>query len=198
MFILLSFIATSKAVEFQCGVFRNDIGWPSVGTTYTCWFGQVAVKNSSTSLESVQGKHLEGRKNADVKAISIYNDRTKMEKLPGSIEKFFPKLLVFRWIFGNIKSISSQDLKPFPRLKVLILGENKITSLDGNLFKNNLQLRRIEFWSNKISIVGKNLLGNLKDLTYADFRFNPCIKTWAETPKEIDDLKQELLDKCPL
>lgn len=41
------------------------------------------------------------------------------------------------------------------------------------------------------------LLSDLSKLIYVDFRFNPCINTYASSPQAIENLKAQLLTQCP-
>lgn len=184
----------SDAIEFRCE-FRN-VGWSApVGSAYTCDYAQVTNQNNSTSLDSVQGYHLDGKRNSDVKALWV--EWTKLEKLPTNIETFLPNLEVLLWAAGNLVAITADDLRPFPEMKFLSLHNNKIVSLDSDLFHHSPKLVRFEIFVNEIRNVGYDLLANLKELTAVQFSGNPCISFYATTPEVILELKERLVTQCP-
>ena len=113
------------------------------------------------------------------------------------IEKFFPNLRVFYWDFGNLTTLTADDLKPFPELQALHVQYNKLVSLDGDLFKYTPKLRWIDFDKNLLENVGIGLLDGLNNLTSAWFINNPCIDMEAETPAAIQELKLKLQNQCP-
>lgn len=168
-----------------------------VGTVYTCWRAQISNYNNSTSLESVQQNHLEGKINSDVRALRVESDATRMKKLPKNIEGFFPNLEVLIWVYGNLMSITADDLKPFPEMKNLALWDNEIVSLDSDLFQHSPMLDVFHVTSNKIANVGHNVLANLNELREVWFSNNPCISFIAQTPQQIAELKQMLVAQCP-
>lgn len=154
-----------------------------------------SIDNGETTLESVQGTHLAGRSNADVKGLSVNNDRFS-KQLPKKIEAFFPNLIAIRWSEGNLESITADDFRPFPELKLLSFGNNKIASLDEDLFKHTPRLSHIEFFNNRITIVGEDLLSLLKELETVSFSKNRCIDESASTYEKLQEIKQKLLSQC--
>lgn len=125
------------------------------------------------------------------------DDVTELSRLPKNIELFFTNLIVLFWDAGNLLSITAEDLKPFPGLKMFAVYDNNLVSLDGDLFQHTTKLNFIEFASNRITNVGPNLLGNLAELIEVDFSNNLCISANATTPEGIQTLKLKLAMQCP-
>jgi len=79
-----------------------------------------------------------------------------------------------------LKEIRSTDLKPFPNLTYLNLGENLIQVLEDGLFDYNPELEILAFWGNKIIHVGMNVFSSLAKLTSLSLGNNVCIVLIAE------------------
>lgn len=135
-----------------------------------------------------------GRNNDNVR---VFNSDTTHEfsSFPRNLERFFPNLEMIG-ILGPLRSISAEDLAPWPNLILLNLAENSITTLESDLFQNSPKLLYLSFANNSIQTVGVDLLSKLNYLTSADFRGNICIDTFAETPEEIENLKVQLITQC--
>lgn len=127
--------------------------------TYLCEVTIINVENSTTVTE-VSGTHLEGKNNEDVKAFVIRN-QTTITKIPEGIEKFFADLELFIWEFGHISTIDSSTFKPFPNLVFIDLGNNRLVTLNSNLFQHTRKLRVISFAGNLLEQVGHDLLTGL-------------------------------------
>jgi hypothetical protein len=69
-----------------------------------------------------------------------------------------------------------------------------LAKVPGNLFKNNRKLKRVEFYGNRITQVGSDLLSNLPDLTSAGFGDNRCTRDYAFNNRKG---VEELIEKCP-
>lgn len=193
----MSFLTLSKGVEIYCTF--NDFTWYpiSAGSVYNCYNAQVSISNSATTLESVRGVHQSGKSNTDVKVLYVEEDKTGIERLPSNIEKFFPNLVLIRWVRGSIRTVTAEDLRPFPELTGFSMFYNRIVSLDGDLFQYTPKLEWVDFERNQIANVGEDLLANLENLKRVWFHANTCIDSSAESPQAIQELKQALLTQCP-
>lgn len=80
---------------------------------------------------------------------------------------------------------------------VLYISQNKLVSINGDLFAHTPRIQRLQFEENQIEHVGSGLLDDLEKLEYANFEGNPCISTLAQTPEGIVELKLQLSTKCP-
>lgn len=195
LFVLTTFLAFSKGFEFKCNF--GYVEWALViGRAYACTSVQVTNNNNSTSLESVEGNHLDGNSNSDVKVLQVYG-RTTIQKLPTNIERFFPHLEALSWLVAGLLTITADDLRPFPQMKYLDLQQNRFVSLDSDVFQHSPKLAHVELRDNKITNVGLDLLANLNELVRFSFYTNPCISFNAATPEEIQELKQKLVTQCP-
>lgn len=169
----------------------------SAAPLYGCQSLQLSISNNSTTLESVQGNHLSGKSNTDVEFLLVQNDPIDNEELPRNIHTFFPNLLLIRWVSGNLKTVSADDLLPFPNLTGFSVWINKIESIEGNLFEHTPKLKWIDFQSNRITNVGPGIFDNLDQLRTIYFVQNYCIDQNAFTLQEIEELKQKLTIQCP-
>ena len=193
---LMIFVASSRAIILDCEF--NFFGWRLVGNIYSCIDFQLnnSVNDTSINITEVRGQHIQGLTNEDVNGLGIYY-ATSLNHFPKNIEAFFPKLTVIMILDGNLASVSADDIKPFPNLKLLSLSSHQIVTLDGDLFKHTPKVQGIFFGNNLITNVGHNFLAGLNDLVLVEIQRNPCINVWAETPAEIENLKSELLLRCP-
>lgn len=164
---------------------------------YICFVKVIESDGNLTHVLSVTGNHLFGRSNADVLGLSLNPDSTKFDHIPKGLENFFPNLLGFQWVNGNLQGVSADDLKPFRNLQIFRVYHNKLTSLDDDLFKHTSKLREISFSSNHLEHIGLGLLDSLNDLTSIYFSNNPCINFYATKPVEIQELKLKLKTQCP-
>lgn len=98
--------------------------------------------------------------------------------------------------FSN-SSISSMTPVNLTGLVTLSMSDNKLVSLDGDLFSLSPMLRQVEFNNNQLQHVGHNLLSSLSQLEIATFTNNPCINRQATTQSEIQALNNELPIRCP-
>lgn len=192
--VLLSFISSTYAVGFICD-FHNE-WWPTLETVYTCWDAQAKVSNNVTPLDSVKGTHMSGKGNAHVKALYVYKNAV-LNYMPKRIESFFPNLLLIKLYGVQLTTITAEDLRPFPLLKVLSFDSNRLTSIDADLFKYTTRLSWINFDNNLIANVGQDVAAKLTALTYATFLNNRCINTRAETPQALQIVKLQLAVQCP-
>ena len=173
-----------------------NISWNTIGSMYTCQVNLVDIFENDSELKAVTGTHIGTYMNADVKAIA-FDLFSLMKQIPKNIENFFPNLFVLSCKSGELTSVSAEQLKPFPNLKLFIVKNNKITTLDGDLFKYTPNI--IGFWisENQISSVGQNLLSGLTQLARVYFQNNACINDYGQGRIGMDNLKNELLNRCP-
>lgn len=186
-------VSASYGLVFQCAFTEET--WTSVGLHYSCKASVISF-GSLTSLEGVVGTHLDGKNNFDVRSVHVSGDRT-CNRIPQNIEKHFPNLLGIAWDHGNLTSISAEDLKPFPYLRMISIGKNNVVKLDGNLFKYSPKIRYIRFHTNFFEHIGQDLLTDLTDLQWVDFGKNPCIDLSASTTVQFEELNTQLPIKCP-
>lgn len=192
--ILLALIVFVSNVEIQCSY--SDTNWGSVmGLLYTCAGFIVTVENPSR-VTGVSGSHTGDRDHVNVTAFRVDDHRT-LSAIPKGIDNFFPNLVLFQWFNGNLSTIDSSVFEPFPNLLRITLNSNKIVSLDSYLFQHTRKLKQINITDNSLLHIGRDLLNGLSDLSYADFRSNPCISLAANNAQEIEELNQQFPIRCP-
>ena len=90
-----------------------------------------------------------------------------------------------------MKEIIQNDLKVFPELLYLNLGNNDIQVLEQDLFKYNPKLYQVILTKNDIASIHPNILDDLTNLSKFDVTINSCIsgtysiKTLQEFKKAI-------------
>lgn len=186
---IVLFIASAHSVTIECD-FRM------LESCYSCYRPTVNISDNNSALTRVTGRHLSGKNNAAVGCLNFILIRT-IDWIPTGMETFFPNLVQFQWTSGILRTISSQDLKPFPNLTSVILSHNNFSSLDGDLFQHTTGLTAIYFDKTGIEHVGIGFLTNLNNLRYATIENNPCINIFANTPEAIRELKEQISVLCP-
>lgn len=189
--VLAIFAHQYDAIKFECVYSIED--WVILDKTYGCSVKNLKIEDGDQTLVSVSKSHLKGKTSKDVETVNIEN--TTCHTLPRNIEKSFPNLKGLRLAQAKLRTISSDDLKPFPALRVLCLWANELTTLDGNLLINNPNLEFVNFGSNSIQHVGPKFFSPLTKLIAAYFEENTCINNTNQFA--IEDLKFELAVKCP-
>lgn len=180
-----------SAVEFDCRFGIAEI----VGEMFYTCFPEVTNDGESNLLETVESEHQPGKSNDDVECLAVLMQ--VLTFFPGNIDGFFRNLKILEFFNTNLLSISSEDLEPFPSLFVFAASSNKLTSIDGNLFKHNPKLKFISLACNQIQEVGFDLLKDLKDLKEFLFKNNPCIDVNSYGRTEILNLNEKLKILCP-
>lgn len=143
-------------------------------------------------LHGIRGTHQTGSQNHDVQAFMGFFTN-QINNIPSQIDFFFPFLTVIDIFHSNITSMSANDLKPFIDLRFLIIRENQIASLDGDLLKYSRGLERVAFPDNLITSVGANFLSGMNKLKHVYFNRNICINMNSEIPEKIEDSVGNLL-----
>lgn len=169
--------------------------WDFIGTRYTCNANEIQNREIS-HVTQILGNHMPDRSNNNIEGFTTNGDVAFLT-FPGDLNSFFPNLLGMGMYGGEISSISSDDLAPWPNLTTFSARNNRFESIDGNLFQNTPRLQYIRLNSNLIRNVGVNLLSHLNGLYVVDFANNTCIDTRAETRYEMEDLIMELIENCP-
>lgn len=169
-----------------------------IGNQYFCWNPILTSDGNLTDVLSVTGEHLSDMSNADVKAFYVEDYSLHLDRIPRKLEEYFPSLIAFLWVHGRLSTISVDDLKPFPELQLFSVFNNRLTSLDDNLFLHNPMLVRISFRQNALEFVGEKLLAGLDHLTSADFQGNICTDMQATTRVTVEELVRYFIYNCPL
>lgn len=197
---LISLISSALSIEIHCNFEYYD--WSTeinfkvipVVSDYSCIAELIGFSNHP-AVSEVTGSHLFGNRHRNVRIIQISNQQ--LEKMPRKLDNFFPNIFGLFINHCNLTNISSSDLKPYKYLKYFSVKGNLLTTIDGNLFEHNRDLKFVSFGLNSIEKVGKNLLDNLYYLQKVSFVQNKCIDRAAiHNKQEIADIIIELNEKC--
>lgn len=179
-----------EAIQFDCNFKMMN---PLPGYRYSC--EAVVIDSGSASLENVTGVHLADKSNEDVVYLRIVNQY--LEFVPEGIADFFINLEALTIQVSSLRTISANDLKPFPRLVFLYLFRNELTTIDGDLFKYTPHLRYASFELNRIQHIGYDLVSNLNNLTELWLTGNVCIDLHASNRDVVLLLASRLSVLCP-
>lgn len=171
--------------------------WIIIGqNAYDCQSIAENPKNLSI-IEEVRGTHMAGKSNADVVVYrQLGNNAPFYQTIPSNLGSIFPNLKGVFFYVPLLRVVSS-DLKPLTNLIFFYSWNGAYTNVDGDLFHQNKKLQFMEFNHGKLQNVGENFLSGLDDLKHARFHQTPCIDFKAENSLQIQELKTELLMKCP-
>lgn len=120
-----------------------------------------------------------------------------MNFIPKNLVEFFPVMGGLDFSMNVIENLTAEDLRPHSQIGFLKLASNRLTSIDGELFKYNLYLNHVDFSDNQIVHIGNGLVDNLKNLNYINFQRNSCINTYANGRVTVVELAKTLSCQCP-
>lgn len=194
-FVILLIFSKSFQLKIECR-FSSTFSWYLFGNEYTCETSKFSSLEKS-SVEFVNGAHLEGKSHENVKAIKFINSEN-LTFFPRNIHEFFPNLIIIYVEKLNISKISSVDLKAYTELESIDIRKSRISSIPGDLFKFNKKLKIVLIRENDfLDQIGEKLLEDLKELKEAYFGSNKCIDdVHADSHEEIKKLKRKFADKC--
>lgn len=195
--LIIAIAATAQSIVFNCrfSVLNQIL---VVGSAYTCEVLEVLVvenEDDSLTLQNLTGRHVVGKTSDDVGLLLIV-DQT-FNSIPKNIETFFPNLVALGIERSKLLTISAIDLQPFPKLKVLGLYGNDLTSLHRGLFEFNPELVMIEFSANQIEFIDSELLENLDYLQHFYILNNQCVSENADNRDEVLAFVAKLPYVCP-
>lgn len=186
---------TVDSVKLNCN-FKYKT-WPVIGHVYGCHIQNLNVTQPNDLTTVILGKHHTSlnQSNFDVRAFDVTKQTCLY--LPGRVKNFFMNLELLNVVNSKLQSISAADLKPFTKLRVLMLSANNLVDLDNDLFDNNPELVRVDFRDQKFKLIGYNFLENVPKLSIADFTNAGCIDFKAENGKKgVKELKREIRINC--
>lgn len=93
--------------------------------------------------------------------------------------------------------IHQADIKSLPQLQAIDLSDNKITVLESDLFKFNLNLNRLNLSGNKIIEVKLNVFEEMENLINLNFEQNLCYSGSAKAVRSaVESLVSDLMSYC--
>lgn len=187
--VFLLSVPCGYGVIFNCNYQVMHVSM--LNQVYAC---NAEVTEAVNTTLFIRGQHTGQNEDANVECLLVIDQN--MTYIPSNIDEYFPNLKCIAWDNSGLRTLISRDLQQFPKLIRLQFISNSLTYLDGNLFQYTLYLRAIDFESNRIGAVGENLLSNLTNLEFADFRNNICINLVASRSGIIEELEEALHKQC--
>lgn len=165
-----------------------------IGNVYQCEVPSLVITTRSTIIANILGLHNPEKNDNDVKVINV--DHQIVHYLPSGFENYFLNVEGLQITHCHLKEINRTNLEPFPHLRVLLLHNNDLISLESDLFQSNIGIRHINFENNSITYIGGNILENLHNLDAIAFLGNSCTQKNAMSKNEIQELLRIIRFKC--
>lgn len=214
-FLILISISKSLQLTINCdynkspSITTSRLKWKLGNELYGCVLTKLNIK-SKLVVKDVQGTHLDGKSNKDVKALKIIgggiisstgnessdNVLSVCEVIPAGIGSVFPNIEAIAVWRSNLKSVSSRDLEQFHNLREIWLFTNELEYLEGKLFQYNPNVEVVSFNANQIKSIGANFFDFLPKLQKAFFHYNRCVNEEAVDGTKLVALKNEIKEKC--
>ncbi|KAG5679612.1 hypothetical protein PVAND_009172 [Polypedilum vanderplanki] len=181
-----STFTVGNSVTMQCHYYMQR--WWGTNSEYQY---QCSVDNYEISfeervfIEKAKGNHQSGKTNDDVKSFYIHGGNLKY--FPKNLQNVFKNLELIFIANSKLIEITSEDLRPFPKLKYFYLDKNPIEIIKEDLFVHNLELEVLYLVNNKINHIEPKALSQLNKLRAIDLSNNVCKfdKTQAATKFEV-------------
>lgn len=140
--------------------------------SYQAFITSCKIKEPTTLIESIGGRHQRGKTNADVRGIIF--DHLTVNFVPRGLAAIFPNMTDLVIHSCDLKSICRDDLKEYKNLELLWLGCNKLTTLPDDLFLDTPNLKHISFKYNKIEAMSSKLFQTIvnNELEVVEFESN--------------------------
>lgn len=193
MFLTLAISFVANGFNLECNF--NAETWKYISGE-TCTTRNLDVTASDQSVTTVNDRTEANVLTRKVKFLCI--DSQVVKFVPSGLNIFFPNIIELKISNSSLQFIEKKNLAQFTNLKYLDLSGNELKTLDDDLFSANVMLRDINFNKNKLNAVGENILEPLKNAFKIDFGDNVCINKEATGEAEIQELKHQLAEKCPL
>lgn len=161
---------------------------------YTCNVKNLVLTEQSV-LDFVSQNHLAGKSNNDVEVLQIHDQICDF--LPRNVEKFFPNLRGLSILRTTLKTITRENLAPFPNLLFTYIAATKVEILDWDLYLSTPKVEFISFSESPVSSVGPSLLDSLKNLKEVHFSKCACIQKYVLTSAQIGEMRRALAVSCP-
>lgn len=182
------------AVSLKVTCNYRIVAWSFIKDHYQCHISELRVDSPDEVVDSIDGEHLSGNADDDVKSIAIENQVCMF--MPQKFDSFFKNIEGIQISTSNLESITQADLKPFPNLKQLILNSNKIVELSADLFEFNKKLIFLDFSHNNILLIPENIFSPIENLESIDFSENVCISKTGYNEAGIQEIVSEIVADC--
>jgi hypothetical protein len=199
-FLLLCLPLTS-AVVINCD-FGTENYYP-FGDVYQCDLdSDPQITSPAVTITSATGNHINASMTlASVKGFLSAEIIHTLNYFPRGLSDVFPNLEAIFIINGRLIEIHQSDLRPFATLRLLILYQNDIRTLEKDLFKYNTELEWIYVHDNKITSVYPTVFDRLEKLTGLFVSGNKCVTAGSVSANReevlalIEDVKRQCLPK---
>ncbi|KAG5683979.1 hypothetical protein PVAND_013234 [Polypedilum vanderplanki] len=141
---ILNFIIAASTLDIDCeykfietklqDLKLDTIDHVKISNRYTCVADQF-LGNDDKNIGAVNGQHLEGLSNVDVRAITFTT--IEVSKIPQGLGKVFPNLMSLSVDDFGLEVIYSSDLRDFKNLTFFSAMGNSFEILNSDLFINN-------------------------------------------------------------
>jgi len=146
------------------------------------------------NINNIVGLNVSTNNLNNIHGLSIINKQT--EYLPVNLGEKFQNLIALRVKDGRLKKIDKDDLKSMPKLKFVDFDSNDLKVIEKNLFQYNTHLECIQLDANHIKSVGQNVFTNLHKLIRLDMSFTDCVKGRAFNIKAVKTLIIDIEKNC--
>jgi len=175
----------------------EDITFRHGECAYGCF---VERKQTPENRElELTGKHLNGKGNNDVTYVQFLN--CTVVKIPQGLTNIFPNLKCLEIYDSKLKKISKFDLAEYKNLEKIIIEDNELDYLPGDLFEGFRNLEYIDFEKNNLKLIEPNILDGLNKLKNVNFlgnsNYNICYSIYPvyKPNANLQELKADLLAK---
>ncbi|KAG5679646.1 hypothetical protein PVAND_009203 [Polypedilum vanderplanki] len=182
-----------NTATIECKYFMYDGYWEINESVYNCDVLNIGVfTGERVTIENVEGNHENGKTDDDVQI--FYLRDANLNYFPRNLENVFKNLLLIGILNSNLIEITSEDLKPFPKLKYLRIWGNPIEVIREDLFIHNLAMEVIILYNNEINHIDPKAFSHLNKLRAVDLRHNVCKfdKDEANTKTEVLEIVKKI------
>lgn len=163
---------------------------------YKCKARNLNVQMENDSISEVGGEHKAQKTVEDVQIFIIEHQVCRF--LPKGLDIHFPKVYHLDVNNSGLKTVTSVQMKMFPKLKHLYIRSNPIEVLPEGLFQHNLLLEFINLNDNRIKEVAADVFEPLPLLAILSFERNICYDGFALQEEPLNILKSQIVRNCSL
>jgi len=171
VFAAISLSSQAQAITLTC-TYSNSGYSGYAGTKYYCVASGFYVTTRNQVVTGVTGSHtVSGYTNAQVTAMYIASQACYY--LPSGLGNFFPNLLSLEFNSAQLKEITKNDLRQFPKLQYFVIMSNQIEQLEKDLFMYNPEITTIRIQNNaQLKRIHPEITLPLKKLSSTTFSGN--------------------------
>lgn len=197
LILFAAFIFTLVNAQQWCSEHKVEIVCEEIATSTWSIVDSVRICCGDTSITStIPGSsvskvlHYNGAYVTNLSEIDALEiDGATVVFIPFGLNQKFTSLRALRIVSSGLVSVKKMNLKQFGEsLESLDLRNNKLTSIDADLFEYNHKLKGISLAGNPIKDIGLEFftnLKNLKEIELVDFSSTACMDVIYEKDEEI-------------